>query len=498
MHLDVARATVTQEQGTGRETARLVASVVPAERVVRRIRSASRERRLREWRDVYGAVYKRQQPPQQPGDDFGVWTSSYDRRPIERAGMAEWRDTTVDTVMSLRPRRVLEIGAGSGLILSRVAPSCEQYWATDLSGEAVDLLAHAVGSEPGLRETVELLHRPAHDFDGLPRGGFDVVVVNSVVQYFPDTGYLSDVLRGASSVLAPGGAVLLGDLRNRGLRRSLYTAAALRRDGGDAGAEADLREVREAVDQRLRRENELFLDPEYFSGPPERLGGLSAVDVRLRRGAHHNELTRHRYDVLLYGDPVRPWSPESATALRWGEDIADAAALARWLTRHPATAATLRRGPNRRLLAETATQRALAQGLPAGACRRILREGAPDGAGLDPEECHLLGAAAGFAVRTTWSAGSGEGHFDVAFVPATAVPADSGDERFVLVPQVHGEPLDADREPEALDGPQADAFVASLTAYLAKVFPGPAFPGVDVVLSPDVEARSDGTCAGAP
>src|SRR6185295_1632938 len=104
---------------------------------------------------------------------------------------------TVGRILSLRPGRVLEIGAGTGLLLFRVAPHSTSYTATDFSPRVIAQLEALVRrSETGLGH-VRLLARSAENFEGLPRGGFDAVVLNSVVQYFPDADYLHRVMRGA-------------------------------------------------------------------------------------------------------------------------------------------------------------------------------------------------------------------------------------------------------------------------------------------------------------
>ncbi len=64
--------------------------------------------------------------------DFRGWNSSYTDDPIPLEEMVEWRSATVDRILALQPRRVLEIGAGSGLLLSQIAPHCEHYVGTDI------------------------------------------------------------------------------------------------------------------------------------------------------------------------------------------------------------------------------------------------------------------------------------------------------------------------------------------------------------------------------
>lgn len=62
--------------------------------------------------------------------------------------MHEWRDTTVARIRALEPRRLLEIGAGTGLLLRDLAPHCRGYHATDLSEVAVRRLREQTAADP--------------------------------------------------------------------------------------------------------------------------------------------------------------------------------------------------------------------------------------------------------------------------------------------------------------------------------------------------------------
>ncbi|WP_237577391.1 non-ribosomal peptide synthetase, partial [Mycetohabitans sp. B5] len=73
-----------------------------------------------EWQSVYDAYYSNEQV--YPfGEDFSVWKSSYDGQPIPLADMQAWRTDAVERIRELQPRRVLEIGVGTGLLLAHVA-----------------------------------------------------------------------------------------------------------------------------------------------------------------------------------------------------------------------------------------------------------------------------------------------------------------------------------------------------------------------------------------
>ena len=65
------------------------------------------------------------------------WVSSVtgDRFPSEEP--RRWGDAAVTWIAALEPRRVLEIGAGGGLITRLLAPRCDAYLATDMAAAAV-------------------------------------------------------------------------------------------------------------------------------------------------------------------------------------------------------------------------------------------------------------------------------------------------------------------------------------------------------------------------
>ncbi|WP_316528536.1 non-ribosomal peptide synthase/polyketide synthase [Kitasatospora brasiliensis] len=366
-----------------------------------------------EWRDIYDAL------PITPeetafGHNFVGWNSSYDAAPIPVEQMREWRDATVDRILALRPRRVLEVGVGTGLLLSQVAPHCAAYWATDFSATAIDALAAQVARRPDLADRVVLQTRPAHDTDGLPAGTFDTIVINSVVQYFPSAEYLADVIGKLTALLAPGGALFIGDVRNLRLLRPLATAVQLHRSGDGA----DLATVRRAVEQALRVEKELLVDPDFFTALREHGMDIGTVAVEVKRGRHHNELSRYRYDVTLH---KRPAVPVRSLDLAWGRDIADLAELRELLGRPGTGPVRLTGVPNRRVAREAELARAVRDG--DGALAGLLeRLHGPDGGDLpDPEDFHVLGGELGRRVDLTWSTDAPEA-LDVLF---TDGPADA-------------------------------------------------------------------------
>ncbi|WP_344247522.1 amino acid adenylation domain-containing protein, partial [Actinocorallia libanotica] len=397
-HPEVAQAAVVvSDRG---ETRRLVGYVVP----VATGKSADDLDQVQEWKEVYDAQYA-QGPAEAFGADFVGWTSSYDGAPIPVEEMREWRDTTVATIRSLGGRRVLELGVGTGLLMSQLAPDAEDYWATDLSAPLIETLRGQVAAHPDLAGKVTLRCAPAHDVSGLPHGHFDTVVLNSVAQYFPSVEYFETVIRNALTLLAPGGSLLLGDLRNLRGARCFQTGIHL----GRTEAGVDAAAVRASVDRGLLLEKELLVDPGLFAFLAPTLPGVTGVDVRMRRGRAHNELTRHRFDAVVRTGPVADLS--GAPVLRWGSDAADLDGLAARL-RGIDGPVRLAGVPNPRLGGESAARRVLTDDVTAAAALRALLA-APSG--VEPEDLHDLAASLGLTALTTW--GEGEDLFEAVFTP---------------------------------------------------------------------------------
>ncbi|MGW0917230.1 amino acid adenylation domain-containing protein, partial [Streptomyces sp. NPDC002784] len=435
--------------------ARLTAYVVPRTEDTPALDTAADQEQLDAWAHVFSRQYGDGEPGAAFGEDFSGWHSTYDGGPIPLDDMREWRTAAVDAIRALRPRRILEIGVGSGLLLAPLLDHCETYWGTDVSPEAVEALrVRLAAARPDAVDRVTLTALAADAVDTLPEAEFDTIVLNSVAQYFPSERYLVDVLHKAVRLLAPGGALYLGDIRDLRSARRLHLAAQAGRLGPDGPAE----DVRGAAELALAEEKELLVDPLLFTSFAATTPGLGGADIRVKRGRRHNELTRYRYEVVLHKKPAEALlAVADAPRTTWEELGGSAEALAAALTERQPQLLRVTGVPN----ARTATDLTDA---PAA--------GAPD-----PDEWVGLGRRLGYETAVTWSADRHESELDVVFVDASTAA---------------GRPLTGVHRTDApapgpltntpSAGPRSAALTAELRGWVSERLPGFMVPGVFVVV----------------
>ncbi|MFC7622941.1 amino acid adenylation domain-containing protein [Microlunatus sp. GCM10028923] len=385
-----AAVTTAAEPGGGH---RLVAYLVPAPE--RDQRSAAAQ--IDHWRTLYDHTYG-DAPPAASGDlDVVGWNSSFTGAPLPAAEMRAWADHTAERILAERPRRVLDVGCGTGLLLTRIAPATERYVGTDLSERGLERLRQQLADNRDRYPNTTLLACPADDPEPYRAGDFDAVIINSVVQYFPDADYLIKVLTAAADALAPGGVIFVGDVRSLPLLEPL----SLRIEAGRAPAALPLTTLAERARRRRETEEELVIDPALFRQFAATAPGISDVVIRPKLGGYDNELSRYRYDVLLRsGSPDEP-DPASAPS----GTAADAAELRSVLRQATGSRVVITGVPNARL----ATDRSLVDTVhdhPADATvADALRT--EDRGGIDPDDLAGIGADLGWRIearidRTGW------------------------------------------------------------------------------------------------
>ncbi|KAI9148687.1 Enniatin synthetase [Paramyrothecium foliicola] len=231
------------------------------------------------------------------GNDFMGWTSMYDGSPIDKVEMHEWLDDTIQTLLDGRPAgHVLEIGTGTGMILFNLGEGLQSYVGLEPSRSAAKFVNSIIKSMPALADKAKVHVGTAMDIDRLDGLKPDVVVINSVAQYFPTAEYLSqaiDCLARIPSVKR----LFFGDIRSYAINRDFLAARALH----DLGANVTKDGVRRKMAELEAREEELLVDPTFFTRLTSQMTGrIKHVEILPKIMKATNELSAYRYAAIVH------------------------------------------------------------------------------------------------------------------------------------------------------------------------------------------------------
>jgi amino acid adenylation domain-containing protein len=289
------------------------------------------------WEQIYNDLAAESDEP--PTFDTTGWNSSYTGAPLSTKDMAEWVAVTAALMRENDPGAVLDLGCGTGMPLFKVAPHCDRYIGLDPSGLTIANVAAAV-RDAGL-EHVQVQVGVATDVEHFAGQDFDLVVCNSVTQYFPGIDYQSRLLQSARNAVGDGGRVVFGDVRDLSLQKEFHSAVVQ----AQARPGSAIEDLAARARRRIAEDREFVIDPRWFAravaGKPD-----AVLEVRPRRGRHHNEMTAFRFDAIIHcGSSLEPVELD-----RWYDWTADNLNLdaLRKLLAAPVRSIGLRAVPNAR------------------------------------------------------------------------------------------------------------------------------------------------------
>ncbi|GET41350.1 amino acid adenylation domain protein [Microseira wollei NIES-4236] len=397
----------------------LVAYVVPTPEFVSKVASENQSESLSEnqkenWAELFDQhLYTQQHRTSDPTFNLSGWVDSYTGQAIPAEQMREWLNYRVEQILSHQPRQVLEIGVGTGMLLFRIAPVADKYVGVDISQVGLDYVAEHLPNQLSDISKVELHLADGEQLKGRYKAKFDTCILNSTVQYFPSVDYLINVLEIAIEAMQPGGMIYLGDIRNLTTLEPFHAAVALRR----AEDSTSKSEIQRRVRQRVFHQNELLVDPRFFHALKQRFPRISEVKVQLQRGSGFNELTRHRYDVIIRLDRTPEKPSRREVSLDWRNDELDSKSLQARLQKRDWHKLIVRNIPNARMVEDLQALDWLRESGASdtvGAWRAQSRERTWD-AGVNPNDLAILGKDLGLDVEITLALTGEIGCFDASF-----------------------------------------------------------------------------------
>ncbi len=417
-HPGVREAAVIRHSGSN-----AVAFVVPDDDFLDDVmgRATAGSNIVGKWRKVFDlSQFSRQAASTSIGFNTIGWDSSYTRGAIPADEMREWVENTVADILQLKPGTLCEIGCGTGMLVMRIAPHCDRYVAVDFSPAVLERLKEQLQTVPAVAERVEVLESRAGDLHGLDENSFDAVVINSVIQFFPNVAYLTKVLGNAINSVRPGGYVYVGDVRSLPLLQAFASSVELFQAADELGAA----ELRERIRRRVEREPELVLSSAYFLSLRNRFPKISRVDIRPLRGRADNEMTRFRYEAILHvgqDNAARDNAPQidgrflDWTEHRWG--LGEIRSLLGQNANQPIGIKNIRNARIEKDLAAMAILEGADASYTAGELRRSLKQSADEG--IHPQALlDLETETMGFKVFLSWAANRHDGSYDAFFIPA--------------------------------------------------------------------------------
>ena len=208
------------------------------------------------------AVVARAMPGRGPSRGFfDLWSRVYEQPLVQWLTYRPVHDAVVRALRRLRPRRVLDVGCGTGLLTTRLARS--------LAGSSIVGCDFSSGMLDQARRHPERVAWVRGDALRLPfrDASVDVIVSTEAFHWFPDQRRaLADFFR----VVAPGGHLLVAIVNtpNANVRRMFRVASNVVGQPLDWPTQADMRALVEGAGFRVESQRRLYRVPAGLLLPP--------------------------------------------------------------------------------------------------------------------------------------------------------------------------------------------------------------------------------------
>jgi len=400
---DIKEAVVTVQQKS--DDQRLVAYIVPS------------EGKLAEWHHLWDEIYtqgiEKEKNIAIEDQDLDIAIVTNDEVDGVIHG-AEWKSESLKRLKALESNSILELGSGGGHIMFGLAPSVSKYVATDYSEVAINKLNEKLSLDRDKWGHVEAFPASADDFSKIDPG-FDLVLLHSVIQYFPNLRYLFDVIQKSIDVLNDGGCIFIGDSQTDESAYMHIASEQLKY----VNEKATISDFKKIIDFRIQQQNELSVDPGFFYFLPTLIPSITAVDIQIRSGDHLNETTKSHYDVWLYKGSNAPRILESEIIREW-EEINTIENLSNILQTNRDRVIQINRINNQRIdhdLAIVNGIRTLSDDMHVDYLKTHISRN-HRASSINPTDLWKLGQEHGYNAHVRWANDGADGQIEVVFLPS--------------------------------------------------------------------------------
>lgn len=217
----------------------------------------------------------------------GGFQSSFTGKTITAAEAKQFVDNTfakLEPYLSKEGTVALEVGCASGLTMYRIAPYCKKYIGTDMA--EVNLKRDQEKNERDGICNIELEQCNAAEIGKFAGKGVNLVILNSVVQYFENEEYLNKVLETAIGIMPSNGIVFVGDVRDKERKEEFEKEVVAYKEEHNIKA------------KHQKGNGELFLARKYFDSWLKH-PRISKVETSNKIGDIMNEFRKYRFDAML-------------------------------------------------------------------------------------------------------------------------------------------------------------------------------------------------------
>ena len=247
------------------------------------------------WGKLFDLSYQKIEEFEDSTKSTEVWKSSFDGANIAKEQMNEWVNDTVSRIKNLIGDNcnVLEIGCGNGIIFNSIIEEVEKYTGTDVAEKGLNIIRNSNKGKSSV-EKIDLYQLDALEIDQLPDHKYDLIIVNSVAQYFPSLDYVFKVFKKLEKFTSSKCHIFLGDIRSLELQKLFYFEVVKTKHPEISSAE-----ILDRIGRMQSRENETFYSTEFFKLFPSFFDYINSTSIQLKKGTFNNELNLYRYDVTL-------------------------------------------------------------------------------------------------------------------------------------------------------------------------------------------------------